>query len=268
MATWVSAKTSYLESTRTLRRVRHWRAHQSTLLSLLGGILIWEIAGQLVHFAFLPPFSQVLTATWRMLLSGEILSNLGSSLAALAVGYGLAVIIGIPVGVLMGRYRTVEYLVDPYINALLATPSLLYVPLFFGIFGISRVTEIAVVFIYAVLIIIVMCRTGVRQVDATLPEMARTFGASDQQIFTRVLIPAALPMIMAGLRLGMGRAVRGMINGEMLIVLVGLGALLRQYGSRFDAASVFGILLVIVTVAVVCTSAIQWLERRVTRWAE
>jgi len=268
MANLAALQTTFRETTRTPQRVWNWRAHQSTILSLLGGIVLWEVAGRLIHFAFLPPFSEVLAATWRMMLSGEILSNLGASLAALALGYGLAVALGVPLGVMMGRYQTLEYLVDPYINALLATPSLLYVPLFFGIFGISRATQVAVVFIYAFIIIIVMCRSGVHEADSNLIEMARMFGVSERQLFIRVLIPAALPMIMAGLRLGMGRAVRGMINGEMLIVLVGLGALLRQYGSRFDAASVFGILLVIIAVALVCTSGIQWLERRVTPWAE
>lgn len=268
MATLVSTHTALHETTITADSARHWHNHQSTILSLLGGIVLWELAGRLIHFTFLPPFSEVLAAAWRMTLSGEILSNLGASLAALAIGYGLALVVGIPLGVMMGRFQTVEYLIDPYINALLATPSLLYVPIFFGIFGISRLTQIAVVFIYAVIIITVMCRTGVRQADANLIEMAQMFGASERQLFIRVLIPAALPMMMAGLRLGMGRAVRGMINGEMLIVLVGLGALLRQYGSRFDAASVFGILLVIIAVALVCTSGIQWLERRVTPWAD
>jgi NitT/TauT family transport system permease protein len=203
-----------------------------------------------------------------MVQSGEILSNLGASVTALGIGYGLALLVGIPLGVLMGRYRTVEYLFEPYINALLATPSLLYVPIFFGIFGVSRATQVAVVFTYSAIIITVMCMSGVRTVDAGLVEMARAFGASERQLLVRILIPGSLPMVMAGLRLGMGRAVRGMINGEMLIVLVGLGALVRQYGSRFDAASVFGILLVVIAVALVCTASVQWLERRVTRWAD
>jgi NitT/TauT family transport system permease protein len=117
-------------------------------------------------------------------------------------------------------------------------------------------------------IVTINARSGIRTVDPNHIEMARSFGASERQIFTRILLPGALPMIMAGLRLGMGRGVRAMINGEMLIVLIGMGALLRQYGSRFDAASVYGLLLVVIGIALVCTSAIQWLERRTTRWAE
>lgn len=267
MATLSTTKLVIAAPTRQELPDGRWRAIRPTVLSLLGGIVLWEVAGRLIHFSFLPPFSAVLVALWRMLWSGEILSNLTASLTALAIGYGLAILIAVPLGILMGRYRLVEYLLDPYINALLATPSLLYVPIFFGIFGISRLTQVAVVFIYSSIIIVVMCMSGVRAVDANLVEMARSFGATERQLFMRVLLPGALPMVMAGLRLGMGRAVRGMINGEMLIVLVGLGALLRQYGSRFDAASVFGILLVVICVALVCTYSIQWLEHRVTQWA-
>lgn len=238
-----------------------------TLIALLGGALAWELAGRLIHFSFLPPLSDVLAATWRMTLSGEIPSNLGASLFALAVGFGFAVAVGIPLGLLVGRYRTVEYLVDPYLNALLATPSLLYVPILFGIFGTSRITQVLLVFLYSIVVIIINTASGLRGVDVTYVEMARSFGASERQLFAHVLLPGTLPMLSAGLRLGMGRAVRGMINGEMLIVLVGLGALLRKYGSRFDAASVFGILIVVVGVALCCMAVLQFLDRRVNRWS-
>lgn len=244
------------------------RGSRSTILALVAGILAWEIAGHVLQFAFLPPFSAALNATWRMTLSGEIPRNLVASLTALFIGYTLAVLIGVPLGLLMGRYRQVEYFFDPYLTILLAAPSILYVPIFFGIFGTSRLTQISLVFVYVLVIVVVNARSGIKTVEATHVEMARSFGASERQILIRILLPGALPMIMAGLRLGMGRGVRAMINGEMLIVLIGLGALLRTYGSRFDAASVYGLLLVVIAVAMLCTSAIQWLERRVTRWAE
>ncbi|HZQ11164.1 MAG TPA: ABC transporter permease [Anaerolineae bacterium] len=276
MATTLQPRSSTLEHaplapTRETSAPNLWarlRKIQPTFLALLGGIVIWEVAGQLAHFSFLPPFSAVINATWRMTLSGEIPSNLVVSLVALVIGYLCAIVVGVPLGVLMGRYSTLEYLIDPYINAMLATPSLLYVPILFGIFGISRVTQVAVIFLYSVIIITIMTMSGIRTVEASYVEMARAFGANDRQMFRQVLLPAAMPTIIAGLRLGMGRAVRGMINGEMIIVLVGLGALLRNYGGRFDSASVFGILIVIVAVAVTCNSLLKVIERRVTRWTE
>lgn len=244
------------------------RQMQPTALALLGGIFLWEMFGQLLHFSFLPPFSAVLGAMWRMILSGEIPSNLGTSLLALALGYSMAIVVGVPIGVLMGRYQTIEYVLDPYVNALLATPSLLYIPILFGIFGISRLTQVAVIFLYAVIIIVVMCMSGIQTVESSYAEMARSFGATDRQMFRHILLPGAMPTIMSGLRLGMSRAVHGMINGELVIVLVGLGALLRQYGGRFDSASVFGILLVIIIVALTCNAVLKSIEWRVVRWTD
>lgn len=244
------------------------RNARGMLLALGAGILLWEVAGHVLQFSFLPPFSAALNATWRMTLSGEIPRNIFASLTALFIGYGLAVAVGVPLGLVMGRYRKVEYAFEPFLTMLLAAPSILYVPILFSIFGTSRLTQVTLVFLYALIIITINARSGIKTVDANHVEMARSFGATERQIFTRILLPGALPMLMAGLRLGMGRGVRAMINGEMLIVLVGMGALLRQYGARFDAASVFGLLLVIIVIALICTLTIQWLERRVTRWAD
>lgn len=103
--------------------------------------------------------------------------------------------------------------------------------------------------------------------DAALTEMARSFGAGERQILFRAILPGALPVAMAGLRLGMARAMKGMINGEMFIALMGLGALVRTYGGRFDAVHVLAVLLVIVAVAVLGVGLIQALDRRLTRWA-
>lgn len=244
------------------------RSARPGFLALLAGIVLWEVAGQLLHFSFLPPFSAAINATWRMTLSGEIPRNIAASLTALVIGYVLAVIVGVPLGLLMGRYRKVDYALDPFLTILLASPSILFVPILFSIFGTSRLTQVTLVFIYVLIIVTINARSGIKTVDASHVEMARSFGANERQIFRQIILPGSLPMVMAGLRLGMGRGVRAMINGEMLIVLVGLGALLRQYGSRFDAASVYGLLLVVICVALVCTSLVQWLERRVTRWAD
>jgi len=237
-------------------------------LSLPAGIVAWEIAGRVSDFAFLPPFSAAVTAVWRMTWSGELPLNLLASLTALLAGYAAAVCAGIPLGLVMGRYRRVDAFLDAYITILLATPKLLFVPVLFGIFGTSRLTQVIFIFLSAVVIITVNARSGVRGVDAGCVEMARSFGATERQVLARVLLPGALPLVMAGVRMGMGRGVRAMIMGDMLIAVVGVGALLRKYGGRFDAASVFGLLLVVVGVALACTWTIRSVERRMTRWTE
>ena len=247
-----------------------WRRHDRHVswLTLPIGILVWEIAGRALEFVFLPPFSAALAAVWRMTASGEISRNIVASLTALGIGYTLAALIGVPMGILMGRHRRIDVLLDVYVTLLLATPSILYVPILFSLFGTGRSTQVIFVCLSSLVIITVNARSGIRTVDASHVEMARSFGATERQVLTKILLPGALPLIMAGLRMGMGRGVRAMINGEMLIVVVGMGALLRRYGGRFDAASVYGLLLVIVGIALICTSTIQWAERRMTRWME
>ncbi|MFQ5855414.1 MAG: ABC transporter permease [Anaerolineae bacterium] len=244
------------------------KAGRPQVISLLVGLAGWEILGRLLDFPFLPPFSVVLRASWELTVSGEILGNLSASLVSLVVGYGLAATLGLTVGALMGRYRKVEHLLDVYLNAFLASPTLIWVPILFAFFGVSRLSQIAVVFLYSFWLITANTLTGIRTVDGSLLEMARSFGATERQLFWKIMLPGALPLIMAGLRIGMGRAVKGMINGEMFIALIGLGALIKIYGGRFDAARVLGILIVIIAVAVVTTSLVQALDRRVTRWAD
>ncbi|TAK27174.1 MAG: ABC transporter permease [Chloroflexota bacterium] len=236
--------------------------------SLVCGMLVWELAGRLLDFGFLPPFSEVIRATWRLTLSGEIPLYLSTSLVSLAAGYVLAVGLGVSVGLLMGRFRTVEYLLDPCFSAFLAAPSLVYVPILFALFGASRLTQVSVVFIYAFFIVATNTMSGIRTVERAYVEMARSFGASELTLWHKVLLPGALPLITAGLHLGLGRGVKGMINGEMLIAFTGLGALLRRYGGRFDAAGVFGILIVVVGVALIGDFLLRRVERRLVCWPD
>ncbi len=236
-------------------------------VALLAGLAAWEIAGRTLDFPFLPPFSAVLSAGLDLIRSPEVRRHLGVSLISLALGFGLAAGLGLPAGALMGRFRKVEHFFDLYLYALLATPSLIYIPILFAWFGVGRGTQAAVVFLYSFFVVVANTMAGVRARDSDLTEMARSFGAGERQLFFRVVLPGALPLVMAGLRLGMARAMKGMINGEMFIALMGLGALIRTYGGRFDAVHVLGILLLIVVVAVVGVGLVQTLERRLTRWA-
>ena len=237
------------------------------LLALLVGVAAWELAGRTLRYSFLPPFSAVLRAALDLIASGQILGYLAASLVSLVIGYGLAVLSGVMLGLLMGRYRVVEYVVEPYVNTFLSAPKLVFIPILYSLFGSGRGTQVAVVFLSAFFVIVINTMHGLRNVDGSLVEMACAFGASERQLFWKVLLPGALPLTMAGLRLGVGRAVKGMIRGEMFITLFGLGALLRKYGGRFDSERVFAILLVVIGVALICTSAVRTVERRITAWA-
>jgi NitT/TauT family transport system permease protein len=237
------------------------------LVALLAGALLWEAAGRLLDFAFLPPLSDVLRAGARLLAAGELLPALARSLASLLAGYALAAGAGLAMGAAMGRWPAAEQALGFYVDGLLAAPSLVFVPILFSTFGTARATQVAVVVLYALPVIAATTAAAVRGVDGQLVEMARAFGAAEASVLRTVVLPAALPHAMAGLRVGMARAVKGMVSGEMLVALTGLGAALRTHGSRFDAPAALAVLLVVVALALGATGLLRWTDARLNAWA-
>jgi ABC-type nitrate/sulfonate/bicarbonate transport system permease component len=238
----------------------------TNFFSLLSLALLWEVTGRAMDSTLIPPLSQIGAAWWKLLSSGKLLSNLSMSLTTLVTGFCLAVLIGVVVGLLMGRFRAVEHFLDLYVNALMSAPSTAFVPVLILWFGLGVESRVAVVFLFAVFVIIINTMTGVKQVDTVLVEMARSFGAREKEIFFMIILPAALPAIMSGLRLGMGRAVKGMVTAEMLLTLTGIGAMIMQYGSSFATDSLFAVIFTVLLIALLTMKAVQWLDRRLTGW--
>jgi NitT/TauT family transport system permease protein len=238
----------------------------TNVLSILSLAVLWELAGRSLDSVLIPPLSQIAAAWWKLLTSGKLLSNLTLSLTTLAAGFVLAVLIGIAMGVLMGRFRVVEHFLDLYVNALMSAPTTAFVPVLILWFGLGVQSRIAVVFLFAVFVIIINTMTGVKQVDRVFVEMARSFGAREKEIFFKIILPAAMPAIMAGVRLGMGRAVKGMVTAEMLLTLTGIGAMIMQYGSSFATDSLFAVILTILMVAMITMKLVQWVDQRLTGW--
>jgi NitT/TauT family transport system permease protein len=235
-------------------------------LSILSLAVLWEVAGRALDSALIPPLSQIGAAWWKLLSSGKLLANLTTSLTTLAAGFVLAVLIGIVVGVLMGRFRAVEHFLDLYVNALMSAPPTAFVPVLILWFGLGVQSRIAVVFLFAVFVIIINTMTGVKQVDRVFVEMARSFGAREREVFFKIILPAAMPAIMAGVRLGMGRSVKGMVTAEMLLTLTGIGGMIMQYGSSFATDSLFAVILTILMVAMITMKVVQWVDRWLTGW--
>jgi NitT/TauT family transport system permease protein len=235
--------------------------------SLVAGVLVWEILGRTMHLLFLPPASGVVRRMWALVTSGEVLPELSGSLQNLALGYAIAAVTGVLIGVAMARIRWLERALDPYVYAFLTAPTVVFVPIYFSLFGLSRWAIVALIVQYAVFIVVVNTITAVQTVDVELVEMARVYGARSEPVIVRkVLLRAALPLIAAGLRLGLGRAIKGMINGEILIAVVGLGGLSSAYGRAFDPEGVLAILLVVIIVALVLDRGAQALDNRVNAW--
>ena len=238
----------------------------TNIISVVILAVLWEIAGRTLDSVLIPPLSQIGSAWLRLLVSGKLLSNLMMSLWTLAAGFFLAVIIGVVVGLLMGRFRGVEYFLDLYINALMSAPMTAFVPVLILWFGLGVESRIAVVFLFAVFVIVINTMTGVKQVDRTFVEMGRSFGARETEVFFKIILPAAMPAVMAGIRLGMGRAVKGMVTAEMLLTLTGIGAMIMQYGSAFATDALFAVILTILIVAMITMKLVQVLDQRLTGW--
>jgi len=237
-------------------------------IALAGGAILWEVAGQIWNISFFPPFSAVLARLGELTAEGKIVENLVGSLTNLAIGYGIAVVFGVGLGMLMGAYRKVEMALDVYVYAMLTAPSLVFAPIFFAVFGFRQIqpTILAIIILYSIWIIVVNTTSAIRTVPVALVEMGRSYCATERQLFFKIILPAALPLIFAGLRLGMGRAVKGMINGEMFIIAVGLGGVVISAGRRFDAAGVLAVLLVIIIVAMLAVKVVQIIDARMTGW--
>ncbi|UFU07004.1 ABC transporter permease [Ruania halotolerans] len=235
-------------------------------LSLTVGVLVWELLGRVFAVPFFPPFTDVVATLVQMVIQGDILGNLAISLSNLVLGFGISLTLGIVVGTAMGRYWRVKAALGVYVYALLTAPSLVFAPIFFSIFGAGQGSIVAVVVMYSAFVMIINTASAVENVPTSLTEMARSYGASEWQILWRIVLPAALPTMMAGIRLGTGRAVLGMINGEMFIAVIGLGRLVTQAGKSFDGAAVLAVLMVIIVVALGAVGLVQLVDRKLTSW--
>jgi NitT/TauT family transport system permease protein len=236
------------------------------LLSVLTLALLWELAGRTGNARLLPPLSQVAAAWFDLLASGQLFHALAISLQALAIGFGLSVLFGVPLGLLMGRYRRLNEFLEIYMTALLTVPMISFIPFLVIAFGLGLHSRIWIVFLFAFVIIAINTTAGVRNVDPAYTEMARSFGAREGDLFVKVILPAALPMIMAGIRLGMGRAVLGMVTSEMILAVVGFGAMLMTFGASFNSPALFATILTIVLLAIALLALIQYLDRRLIPW--
>jgi ABC-type nitrate/sulfonate/bicarbonate transport system permease component len=227
----------------------------------------WQLSTRNLQSLLLPTFLQTAAATWDLVTRGTIWEPLWISNQALILGYGISVAVGVPLGLLMSRVRRAERFLDVYLNVLLTTPMAALIPLFIIVLGPTLTARVVIVFVFTFVIIVVDTRAGVRGVDATTIEMAHSFGASERQIWQRVLLPGALPAIIAGLRVGLGRAFTGMVLAELLLVGVGVGRLMLKFRGSFDGDYLYATILLIVLEAIVCTLLLKHLESRTLAWA-
>lgn len=235
-------------------------------LVLIPGLLIWELLGRLEFTFIIPPFSDVFVAGLSVWSSEQFTQALGGSISSLLTGFFFAVVTGVTLGVLMGQFTLVEWLVDPYINVLMSAPKAALIPVIVLFFGFGRIAVILTVFMYAFFPIVVNTAAGIRQTPRNLIEMARSFGASEWRIARRVTIPAAAPLIFGGIRFGAARSIKGLVIGEQLITVIGIGSLIQRYGTTFQFDYLYAIILLIALAGLTVSGGLQWAEVRLMPW--
>jgi NitT/TauT family transport system permease protein len=237
-----------------------------TLAALAGLAVAWELVGRLDASMFVPPLSRVLAAWWQLLGDGTLARAASSSLLSLLKGFVPAAALGVVVGLAMGRFAVVRHVLDGWVNALMSAPLSALVPILIALFGVRDTVVAATVFMFSFFVIVVNTMTGVRGTERSLVEMARAFGAGEAALFGRIYLPAALPAIMLGLRLGVVQAVKGMVVGEMLISLVGLGERLIYYGNTFLITELYAVILSVLVLALLAGHLAQACDRALVRW--
>ena len=231
-------------------------------------VAIWWIASALSGESFMPSPWATAQAGIRMFAGPEIYQALADSLTVFASGYLVAAVVAIPLGLLMGGFRVLGATLDPYVNALTATPRVAFIPLIIVFLGLGYEAKITIVFLGAVMPIVINTYAGVLNSDGELIEMARSAGAGDTQIFRKVMLPGAMPYIVAGLRLGAALGLINTVVAELYTAVKGLGGLLSVYGNTFQMAPYFVVVLMFATIGIVATQGLRIVERRLERWRD
>ncbi|TMG77590.1 MAG: ABC transporter permease, partial [Betaproteobacteria bacterium] len=218
------------------QQVKRWLLRGAPLVAFLA---LWQWAAEVpVSFNFPTPW-QTLVALGELLGSRALLQATATSLQSLALGFGAAVLIGVPLGLLMGVFRGLGRVTRVYLDLLIALPTAALIPLVILSFGINIVSSAVIIFVFSAPFITMNAYGGVRDTRPRLVEMARSFGASWEKLFTRIVVPSAAPMILAGLRLGLSRAFLGLIVAELLLSPFGLGKLIMNSRSMFEHDKMF-----------------------------
>jgi NitT/TauT family transport system permease protein len=242
---------------------RYWTVR---LISIVVVLLAWEVLGRQVDPLFIAWPSQIVAAAIEMIKSGELIGAFLESMKTLTLGFVLATIVGIGLGLVIGRYRYVDASTDWLVNALYATPLVAITPLVILWFGLGFPAKLFIVFILAVFPVLINTASGVRNVSPHLIDVGVAFAASERKIFLKIILPAALPFMMTGIRLGVGRAIIGMVVAEFFTAINGLGALIIKYGNQFETAAMFVPILCLMLMGVVYTAIAMRFERWVAPW--
>lgn len=244
-------------------RMPDWAITTLSVAIFLGA---WEACRPWIDPLFASYPSAILAAGWKMTLNGRLPAALWESAQPFLAGYVLAAILGVPAGLLLGRYRVLQAAFGIYVTAGYSTPLIALVPLLLLWFGLGFGVKTVIIFLLTFFPICINSWAGVRAVPKTLVEVGTAFCASQSTIMRQIVLPAVLPYIMAGLRLGVGKAVIAMVIAEFLTAISGLGGVIMSSANAFRTAEMFVPIILIMILAVLLTNLVEFIERRVAPW--
>lgn len=242
-----------------------WIVYFSTFIIF---IVFWEILGHLTNPVLFAPLSRVISEYPELISSGKLPKAMLTTISAMLLGYFTASVTGILFGLWWGRSRFLQDIVEPYLNALYALPRVALIPLVIVWIGIGFWGRFFIIFYGTVFDTMINTYTGVRSTEKTLLEVGKSFGANERNLFLHIIIPYSVPFIMAGLRLGLGRALVGVIVAEMFLQMVGMGGLILVFGETHRIASMLAVVILLSIIGILFTELIKKIERIVAPWNE
>ncbi|MGB7260105.1 MAG: ABC transporter permease [Pseudolabrys sp.] len=237
-------------------------------LSLIAGLVVWEIAGRSTSAAFMVPFSATLVRLWQLIADGEFLPQLVESAKLFITGFAIALAVGVPLGMLLARVRVMRIGVEPYLMIIYATPLVALIPFILSMMGFGFAPKVLVVFLFAVFPVIYNTVEGARSIKPELIEVAHSFRSNEWALWREVMLPYTLPYMMTGVRQAIGRALVGMIAAEFFLSSTGLGQLIMGASQNFDTGGVFASIFVIGLIGVGLMRVGLMIERHFARWRQ
>jgi len=258
-----AANRERIRRARTRRRLTMWGVRLASLAIVLG---VWQWYGSSVNPILFAPPTKIAHAFVMLVRDGTLGRALVQSLTVFGIGMGAAIAVAIPLALVWARYQVVDWAIQGYVNALYATPLVAIIPLVILWFGLGNAAKLFIVTILAVFPILINTISGVHNVPANFIELGSAFAAREREVFVKIILPSALPYMMTGLRLGIGRAIIGMVVAEFFTAITGLGALIVKYGNQYDTASMFVPILVLMLLGVTLSVAVRRAEKWIAPW--
>jgi NitT/TauT family transport system permease protein len=242
--------------------------HFAGLISILAGLALWEFLSRVVvaNALFLAAPTQIFAAIYNLALTGQLWPHITISAAEFAIGYVIASALGIVMGFAMASSELGKKVLQPWISGLYATPTIALAPLFILWLGIGIWSKVLVVIFLVLFPVTINTEAGLRTTSARLIEMLRSFGATPRQIFFKLSLPSAMPFILAGLKLGIGRGLIGVVVAELFGSRAGLGRLISQSADAFNMPELFAGVIILAVAGIVMTAGFTWLERVLVPW--